>query len=103
MKRYKVVNKHADTWEYYSLWKAVYSWIILELFYPGHWRIRKEKTSVNPIDDEEVESFGLTKRNAIKAAKDFHYGDDVIAKLKAAKDERAIDHIMTSARHKKFG
>lgn len=48
----------------------------------------------------ELETF---RRQAIKAARDFHYGKDVIQKLKDAKTEGEIDRIMKNARHEKFG
>ncbi|MBR5780412.1 MAG: hypothetical protein IKY27_00315 [Bacteroidales bacterium] len=43
------------------------------------------------------------KSNAIKAAKDFGYGDDVVKKIRAAKTDGEIDRIMKAARKEKFG
>lgn len=43
------------------------------------------------------------RRQAINAAKDFHYGKDVIKQLKEAKSDAEIDRIMKTARHEKFG
>lgn len=43
------------------------------------------------------------KSNAIKAAKDFGYGDGVIEKIKASKDDIEIDRIMRKCRKEKFG
>lgn len=42
------------------------------------------------------------RKDAIKAAKDFYYGDEVIKQLKAAKSETEIERIMINARHNKF-
>ena len=42
------------------------------------------------------------KRQAIKAAKDLKYGDEVVEKLKKAKTEGEIDRIMKAARHEHF-
>lgn len=43
------------------------------------------------------------KSNAIKAAKDFGYGDDIVNKIRAAKSDSEIDRIMKAARKEKFG
>lgn len=43
------------------------------------------------------------KANAIKAAKDFGYGDDVVKRIRASKNDNEIDRIMREARKKKFG
>lgn len=42
------------------------------------------------------------RRDAIKAAKDFNYGDEVISKPKAAKTVAEMDRIMRTARKEKF-
>ena len=42
------------------------------------------------------------KRQAVKAAKDFKYGDEVVEKLKKAKTEDEIDRIIKAARHEHF-
>lgn len=46
--------------------------------------------------------FHSCRKNAIKAAKDFNYGDDVIDKLKAAKTISEVNRIMVDARHEKL-
>jgi hypothetical protein len=51
------------------------------------------------IMEQDVKQF---KRQAIKAAKDFNYGDEVISKLKAAKTVAEMDRIMRTARKEKF-
>ena len=38
------------------------------------------------------------RREALRAAKDFRYGDLVIAKIKAAKSDNEISRIMATAR-----
>ena len=38
------------------------------------------------------------KKQALRAAKDFRYGDLVIAKIKAAKSDNEISRIMATAR-----
>lgn len=43
------------------------------------------------------------REDAIKAAKDFRYGDDVIEALKEAKTIGQMEKIMVTARHKMFG
>lgn len=42
------------------------------------------------------------RREAIKAAKDFNYGDEVIQNLKDAKTIAEMDRIMRTARKEKF-
>lgn len=53
-------------------------------------------------NDEYDGSLIAFKRHAIKAAKDFRYGDEVIQKLKDAKTTEEVNRIMRTARHKKF-
>lgn len=43
------------------------------------------------------------RTQALMAAKDFNYGDDVIKKIKEAKTNDEIILIMGKARRKKFG
>lgn len=43
------------------------------------------------------------RRTALKSAKDFGYGDTVIANIMAAKDDAEIETIMRKARIEKFG
>ena len=43
------------------------------------------------------------RTQAIMAAKDFHYGDDVIKQIEEAKTNDEIILIMGKARRKKFG
>ena len=50
----------------------------------------------------EQNELGTYRKQAIKAAKDFHYGDKVIADLKAAKSETEIYRIMHNARKEHF-
>jgi len=38
------------------------------------------------------------KKQALRAAKDFRYGSDVIEKIKRAKSDNEISRIMTTAR-----
>lgn len=42
------------------------------------------------------------RSNALKAAKDFGYGDEIIAKIKMSKSDNEIAKIMKEARHAKF-
>ena len=42
------------------------------------------------------------RKEAIKAAKDLGYGYVIIAKIKAAKTDAEIEHIMVQARKEKF-
>ena len=41
--------------------------------------------------------------NAIKAAEDFHYGDEVIKAINNARSDAEVARIMQEARRKKFG
>lgn len=50
--------------------------------------------------ENDIRSF---KIHAIKAAKDFRYGDDVIKRIRTAKSEGEVSRIMQTARHKMFG
>lgn len=43
------------------------------------------------------------KKDAIRAAKDFGYGPEVIEKIQNAKSEFEISRIMAAARKEKFG
>lgn len=43
------------------------------------------------------------RAEALKAARDFHYGDHVVKELKEAKNESEISRIMTNARKEYFG
>lgn len=53
--------------------------------------------------DENENIFEVYYRNdAIKAARDLRYGQDVIDKIKAAKTDAEIDRIMRKARYEKF-
>lgn len=52
----------------------------------------------SPYED----SFSYTQKHAIRAAKDLYYGDEVIAKLKAAKTEGEIERIMRDTRHSQY-
>lgn len=49
------------------------------------------------------DTFKAYKSEAIKAAKDFGYGTEVIESLKKAKTDGEIQRLMIAARHKKFG
>lgn len=42
------------------------------------------------------------RKDAIKAARDLRYGDEVIEKLKAAESDSEITRIMKDARKKRF-
>lgn len=42
------------------------------------------------------------RNEALKAAKDFHYGESVYSRIKNANTESEIQRIMISARHKKM-
>ena len=46
--------------------------------------------------------FELEKRKAIKLAKDLVYGEEVIEKLRKAKNESEMQQILTSARKAKL-
>lgn len=50
----------------------------------------------------ETNDTTVFRRNAIKAAKDFCYGEEVIKQLKAAKTIDEMDKIMKAARKEKF-
>lgn len=50
--------------------------------------------------DKEIER---ERSQAMRAAKDFNYGEDVIEAIKIAKKEGEIAKIMRNARIKKFG
>jgi hypothetical protein len=44
--RYRIQDQYGDSWEAYNLIKAIYSWIILSVFYRCkalhlHWKIYK--------------------------------------------------------------
>lgn len=39
------------------------------------------------------------KNQAVHVAKDLHYGDDVIDRIKVAQTEGEVDRIMKTARH----
>lgn len=54
------------------------------------------------MDDKYIDSFINYRRDAIKAAKDFNYGKETIAKLKAAKTEMEIQRIMINRRKEVF-
>ena len=43
------------------------------------------------------------RNDAIRAAFDFGYGDEVIKKIKAAKTDNEIERIMRNARKQKWG
>lgn len=43
------------------------------------------------------------RNDAIRAALDFNYGDDVIKKIKDAKSDNEIERIMRNARKRKWG
>lgn len=59
----------------------------------------KFKIENKPLVDSRLK---LIKSEAIEAAKDFGYGEDVYKALKAAKTHGEINRIMTTARHAKF-
>lgn len=61
-------------------------------------RPRKNQTPTYSRNEDE---FNLYKKQAIKAAEDFHYGDDVVTQIKEAKTENEISHIMGTARANK--
>lgn len=52
--------------------------------------------------DYNFEEFRNYKRQAIKAARDLNYGDEVISDIRAAKKDSEIITIMANARRKKF-
>lgn len=52
-----------------------------------------------PTDSNDLVIF---RRQAIKAAKDLCYGDEVIEKLKAATTINEVDRTMRTARKEKF-
>lgn len=43
----------------------------------------------------------ITKKQAMIAAEDLRYGNEVIEKIKAAKSDAEIERIMNNARHEK--
>lgn len=49
--------------------------------------------------DEEFKTY---KKDAVKAAKELRYGDNVVNRIKAAKTEAEIQRIMVTERHKRF-
>lgn len=49
--------------------------------------------------EEDAKTF---RRQAIKAAKDLDYGEEVVLSLKAAKTVGEMDRIMKTARKEKF-
>lgn len=51
----------------------------------------------------EPKELQIYRPNAIEAAKDLYYGEEVIKKIKAAKSVGEIEQIMITARHKRFG
>ena len=51
----------------------------------------------------KTDEVGAYRKEALEAAKDFHYGKSVESAIKKAKTENEIINIMVSARHKKFG
>lgn len=49
--------------------------------------------------DEEFKTY---KKDAVKAAEELRYGDNVVNRIKAAKTEAEIQRIMTTERHKRL-
>ncbi len=49
----------------------------------------------------EINDFEKEKKEAIKLARDFCYGNDVIAKIKTARNPIHLGNIMTDARRSK--
>lgn len=49
--------------------------------------------------DEEFKTY---RKDAIRAAKDLRYGDDVVNKIKSAATEAEIQRVMVTARHKQL-
>lgn len=56
-----------------------------------------------PEKEYDEDSFSHYKREAIKAAKDFQYGYEVLEAIKKAKTNTEVQRIMINARHKMFG
>ena len=57
----------------------------------------KDKMSIE--DHERAVRLEIYRKNAKEAATDFKYGDDVIARIIAAKTENEISSIMYNARY----
>ena len=49
--------------------------------------------------DEEFKTY---KKDAVKAAEELRYGDNVVNRIKVAKTEAEIQRIMTTERHKRL-
>ena len=49
--------------------------------------------------DEEFKTY---KKDAVKAAEELRYGDNVVNRIKAAKTEAEIQRVMVTARHKQL-
>lgn len=49
--------------------------------------------------DEEFKTY---KKDAVKAAEELRYGDNVVNRIKATKTEAEIQRIMTTERHKRL-
>jgi hypothetical protein len=54
------------------------------------------------LTQRQRQSLNVARSEAIKASKDFEYGENVIAQLKQAKSEAEISSIMRKARYEMF-
>lgn len=61
--------------------------------------IKATVANQRPTDSNDLVIF---RRQAIRAAKDLCYGDEVIEKLKAATSINEVDRVMKAARKEKF-
>lgn len=69
----------------------------------GTVEIMENKNVEGWSDKEKLARFKHYKKFALQAAKDFGYGDHIIARIKTAESEGEVDRAMKQGRKEKFG